>query len=147
MKNAKNVKIEKTANAEVKKSDINSLSAILEAQKNKINFEEKEKNSTSTKDKNFIYKFQLLDNKLTEKESKKLRSKMRRNLSNIINEIIIDNRKETNLKNVSKFIEFYKENYIVNDFTVKSITNSSEENKKSEIEFVLTLCKIYLEQK
>lgn len=129
--------------ATTKKVNVNDLQNLINLQKSKIDTDKKIK--VSTKEKNFIYKFQL-DSTLTEKEQKKKRSKLRRNLQNIVNTIIVDNLKETNLTNIPLFLDFYKLNYINNNFTLESITNSTEETKINEINLILNLTKLFLSQ-
>lgn len=101
------------------------------------------------KDKNYLYKFQTAkgNEALTEKEEKKKRSKLRRDLQLLINKIITDNLKKKDLTACKDFISFYKENYILNDFEIKSITNSSDELKVQDLTKVLALCKESLTKK
>lgn len=103
---------------------------------------------TKTKEKNFIYKFQIANSeskkKLTAKEEKKMRSKLRRSLSNIIDKIVIE--KKDNKENVKEFISFYKLNYILNDFSIESITNSSDELLLEDLKRVFEIVKKQLEK-
>lgn len=89
----------------------------------------------------FIYKFQLADKKLPMKEAKKLRGKLRRKLQAICNDIIIANSKKEDLSCLKPFMVFYKENYILNDFSLQSLTNSTDELKHEDISRVLVLAK------
>lgn len=104
---------------------------------------------TTVKEKNFLYKFQLdTKNKgLKEKELKKMRSKLRRDLQLIVNKIIIANVKKEDLKDLPDFLKFYKANYITNDFAIESITNSGDELKTTDLKKVLDLAKKYLAKK
>ncbi len=89
----------------------------------------------------FIYKFQLADKKLNAKEAKKLRGKLRRQLQGICNAIIVANVKKEDLAPCKAFLVFYKEHYILNDLSLQSITNSSDELKHEDINKVLLLAK------
>jgi len=127
------------------KKELSKLVETTNTQKNdKVTIKKIADRQTSVKDKNFIYKFQLDETKLTDKEAKKKRNKLRRNLTLIVNQIILDNVKKQNLDNVKNFINFYKENYILNDFTLKSLTNSNEQSKVEDFNKILELTKIYL---
>lgn len=133
LKNAKkNVITKKVDNAILKTLETNILKSKEKINKDKIRV-------TTSKEKNFIYKFQL-DGSINEKEQKKKRNKLRRNLKNIVNTIIVANMKKENLEVLTDFLNFYKSNYILNDFTLKSITNSSDLDLKNDLELILNLC-------
>lgn len=135
-----------TTKKEKKAADITTLSAVAkkaaekEAQKKRDS-----ERKTKTKEKNFLYKFQL-EEKLTDKESKKKRNKLRRDLNNIQNLIILNEKKE-NEENIKSFLSFYKKNYLLNDFTKESISNSSDETKSEDLQRMLNIVKKYLEKK
>lgn len=93
------------------------------------------------KDGGFIYKFQLADKKVNAKEAKKLRGKLRRKLQAICNDVILANAKKEDLTCLKPFMVFYKENYILNDLSLQSLTNSSDELKHEDINRVLILAK------
>jgi hypothetical protein len=133
--NAKPVIVKKSN--EAKKEVIKKVLITKASEKNAI------QRPTNVKDKNFIYKYQL-DAKLKalpEKKQKQLRSKLRRNLQLIVNKVILANVKKTDFIPCKEFISFYKENYILNDFSLKSVTNSSDELKVADLTKVLDLCK------
>lgn len=135
---AKKVEEKKLINVEVIDN------ATLVALRSKVNFEKKEKdNSVSSRTKNFIYKFETRES-LTDKESKKKRSKLRKDLQKIIDRIVLANHNKTNLTICEEFINFYKTNYVMNDYSLQSFTNSQDEDKRSELQFCIELCKIYL---
>ncbi len=99
---------------------------------------------TKTKEKNFLYKFQVDEKGLNEKQQKKNRNKLRRQLENICNKFV------TNVKdvdaNTKEFISFYKKNYILNDFSIESLSNSNS-SRKEDILNALSIVKKQLEKK
>src|SRR3989304_669182 len=139
-KNA-NVEVIATAKETTKKQSSKNKNLDTATIKTVIN-KDKER-ATTVKEKNFLYKFQVEQRKikLTAKEEKKNRNKIRRNLTLLTNQIIIDNLKKKDLSKCKDFINFYKENYILNDFTLKSLTNVNDEDKIKDYNFVLDLCK------
>ncbi len=134
--NKKNVIVKKVTITKNEKLD----STNLELLKNKLSKIDTTKKETTTKDKNYLYTFDRLD--LSEKELRAKRVKLRRDLTNICNNIIIKNKKSVTFEGIKEFIDFYKTNYIVNDYTIKSITNS--EKRKEELIIILDLTKEYL---
>jgi hypothetical protein len=81
---------------------------------------------------NYLYKYELLDLDSEEKTSK--RKKLRREKKSICSNIVyFKSKKEIeNLKNsVSKFLDFYKKEFILNDFSINSFCakNTDDENK------------------
>lgn len=103
---------------------------------------------TSVKDKNYLYSYQLDKSlQLTEKDAKKKRSKLRRDLQLLINKLITSNIKKADYTHCPDFIKFYKANYIINDFSLKSISNSSDELKQQDLIKCLDLCKASLAKK
>ena len=106
------------------------------------------KRENKVREKNFIYKFQLDDKlKLNAKQEKRMRGKLRRQMQSICNDIIIANAKKKDLTKIKSFLDFYKANYILNDLTLQSITNSADELKQQDINKVLSLAKEYKEKK
>ncbi len=124
------VKVSANGNITKKSQDLATVKIVKE-----INREAK------TKEKGFIYKFQLDAKKTNPKEAKKLRGKLRRKLQAICNDIILANVKKENLEVVKSFLTFYKEHYILNDLSLQSITNSTDELKHEDINKVLLLAK------
>lgn len=103
---------------------------------------------TTVKERNFLYKFQIdKTKKLSSKEEKKNRNKIRRNLKLLVNQIILDNMKKKDFTNIPNFVKFYKENYILNDFSLKSLTNVQDETKIEDYTKVLNLCKEFQTKK
>lgn len=100
------------------------------------------KRGTPVREKNYIYRFQLDENtKLNAKQEKRLRGKIRRQLKNICDEIILANQKKKDLSKIPAFFKFYKENYILNDLSLASLTNSSDDLKQADLTRVLELAK------
>ena len=147
----KNQKMQKEISAnkvtEIKKIDSATLKIVAEkvvkAKKEKSPKVEKER-KTATKEKNYIYKFQIADTKLSDKDAKKYRNKLRRKMLNITNLIIVSKDKRESIKD---FIALYKKEYILNDFSLASFSNSSDETKREDFEKVLSLVKSSLAKK
>lgn len=92
----------------------------------------------TVKDKNFLYKFQL-EGKLEHKEEKRKRNKIRRDLKLIVNKIILDKKGDKEL--IKEFKDFYKKNFILNDFSLKSLTNVTDPDTIDDYTKVLNIVK------
>lgn len=107
--------------------------------------------SSESKGTKLIYKIELR-NDLTKRELRSKRNKLRDKLENFSFEMdrAIRNQFENTIKDVCKrFNDYYKENYILNDFTLNSVRSTISESKKIErerIEVLLQTCKHYLSQ-
>ena len=141
----KNVATEKKSNL----LDINLDSLNFDKIEKKIQIKTKiEEKKSSSKD--LIYKFQL-DNNLTDKQKKSLRTKLRNKRINFEKDIILNysNNNNTELKKeISNFIAFYKENYILNDFSLYSlISNNTDTEKMKRTDEALNVIKELLQLK
>lgn len=114
----------KTKNVEIAK---NGNSAKVET---KVSTEQKVKSNIIEmlvkRDQHFIYKVQSQTEKLAPKKAKQYRQKMRRILENFYFSICI---KKDNAEAIKNFIVHYKAHYILNDFSVQSLTDSRDEGK------------------
>lgn len=144
---------DKTAKVvETKKSnllDINLDTLNLDKIEKKVSIKSKiEEKKSSSKD--LLYKFQL-DNSLTDKEKKSLRTKLRNKRQNFEKDIILYYSKNDNagLKETLKnFLSFYKETYILNDFSLYSlISNNTDTEKMKRTEETLNIIKEILTNK
>ena len=108
----------------------------------------------SNKENNFLYNFQL--NKTIEsnpKIEKQKRNKIRRDLTIITNKIIVNelskdkDKADKQKELIKEFNSFYKATYIVNDYSLKSLTNKTNEDDIKDYTFILNLCKENLQQK
>ena len=104
---------------------------------------EKIKVSKSSKSltKNFLYKFERLE--LDTKKQKSLRVKIRKNLTNKIDNIIYyfneQNEKDLILS-IKDFKDFYLDTYVLNDYSITSIcANNTDVDKIKKIEMVLKI--------
>ena len=95
--------------------------------------------STYQKEKNYIYKFQISNPGMPDRDAKKLRNKLRRKMENIVNAIIIEKKDNTN--NIKAFIKYYKDNYILNDLSLLSLTNSKDETLIEDFNRVIATTK------
>lgn len=112
---------------DLKAIDFNNL-------KNKIKVSNIKVKETIEKTKMYKFESTIVDLK----ELKKLRSKMRNKRNAFANNIILNFQKENveNLiKEVNNFDKFYKENYILNDYSLISISSN---NRDKETEILLT---------
>lgn len=82
------------------------------------------------RDQHFIYKIQAQTEKLPAKKAKQYRQKMRRNLENFYFKICLQKNAETKKAAIAEFIAFYKMHYILQDFSLASITDSRDESKR-----------------
>jgi hypothetical protein len=107
--NAKNVETKVSAEAKVKANIIEML---------------------VSRQQHFIYKVQAQAEKLPAKKAKQYRQKMRRILENFYFKICLQKNSETKKAAITEFLAFYKEHYILQDFSVASLTDSREESKR-----------------
>ena len=123
----KNVTTEKKSNL----LDINLDSLNFDKIEKKIEIKTKiEEKKSSSKD--LIYKFQL-DNNLTDKQKKSFRTKLRNKRINLEKDILkyySENNNAELKKEISNFIAFYKENYILNDFSLYSLISNNTDTEK-----------------
>lgn len=93
----------------------------------------KEKNAglfkTSLGTKTEIYKKELFEG-ANEKQIKSLRKKFRNVTFNFLSTIIANN---ANKKLIEGFIDFYKQVYVINDFSFSSIASENTKEEKKEI--------------
>lgn len=88
-----------------------------------------------------IYKENIFEN-CSDKEKKSLRKKLRNTLYSLCSSLI-DEKEETKKKKlISSFNEFYKQVYIVNDYSLQSVCNENLKSEKKEIlQNALDICK------
>ncbi len=75
-------------------------------------------------------------------EGKKFRNKLRNRLKSFSNNIFVytkSNNPEALKKEIDSFDSFYKEFYTLNDYSIRSITNS--EKREKDIEFMIEIIK------
>ena len=133
--NTTNKKVTTTKNVATEKKsnllDINLDSLNFDKIEKKIQIKTKiEEKKSSSKD--LIYKFQL-DNNLTDKQKKSLRTKLRNKRINLEKDILkyySENNNAELKKEISNFITFYKENYILNDFSLYSLISNNTDTEK-----------------
>jgi len=88
----------------------------------------------SVNDKKLMYKFEKenFSQKETKRKRQQLRNKRNRYANNII--LYFQQKKETELKKeISEFEKFYLENYILNDFSILSISSNNRDKETTEI--------------
>lgn len=94
--------------------------------------------------KDVLYKFQLNDKLSTDKQ-KKERMRLRRERNKFLNNIIFyfnENNTSETKKEIKNFIDFYKKEYVKNDFSFESLSaNNSDDETKIKIKVVLQLIK------
>nr|DAU11022.1 MAG TPA: hypothetical protein [Caudoviricetes sp.] len=88
-----------------------------------------------------IYKENIFKN-YSDKEKKSLRKKLRNTLYSLCSSLI-DEKEETKKKKlISSFNEFYKQVYIINDYSLQSVCNENLKSEKKEIlQNALDICK------
>lgn len=78
----------------------------------------------------------------TDKEKKSLRKKFRNVLLSIAKSLIEEKNKDNKKKLINAFNEFYKDTYLVNDYSIQSVCNENLSNEKKQIlEIALKECK------
>ena len=88
-----------------------------------------------------IYREDIFNN-CSDKEKKSLRKKLRNTLYSLCSSLI-DEKEETKKKKlISSFNEFYKQVYIINDYSLQSVCNENLKSEKKEIlQNALDICK------
>lgn len=78
----------------------------------------------------FIYKAQAEAEKLSPKKAKQYRQKMRRQLENFYFKICLKKDGESRKQAITEFLAHYKAHYLLNDFSIASITDSRDADKR-----------------
>jgi hypothetical protein len=151
-KNLKNAKLLKEQKSVLEETKNTSLESILD-KLNKIDTSKikvKEKKNSDKRSNTDFYKYQFLfksiydlDFNLIDKETfkikgQRIRTKIRNKRNSFANNIILykNNKDIENLKKeVKSFIKFYLETYVLNDFSLKSISSN---NRDKETTFLLS---------
>lgn len=105
------------------------------------NFDIKEK---AKKERKYIYPENFTEQMINEKQGKQHRSKLRKILERHCNNVFVyakTNEPEKLKKEISLFLDFYKANYRINDFSVNSVFDGSNEKKKNDLSFFLQIVK------
>jgi len=127
--------------SEAKVNEVSKLNfADLKEQLSKVATETKE---IKKKERLYIYPENFTDAMINAKEGKAFRGKHRKivfNFANNINLFADKNRIEDLLKEVANFQEYYKNFYRLNDFTLESITQKSDE-KTANIKMMFVVIK------
>lgn len=104
------------------------------------------KTSLGTK-KTSIYKDEIFTD-CNEKEKKSLRKKLRNMLFSCATSLLNEKNKENQKALIKAFNDFYKECYLINDYSLNSVCNENLKTEKKEIlSNALNLCKKELESK
>ena len=83
------------------------------------------------RDQHLIYRAQANpENKLSAKQAKQFRQKMRRQLDGFDLKIRVQKNAETRKQAITDFLAFYKAHYILNDFSLASLTDSRDAAKR-----------------
>lgn len=90
------------------------------------------------REQHFIYKAQAQAEKLPAKKAKQFRQKMRRILENFYFAICIQKDSAKKESAIKEFIAHYKMHYLLNDFSLASLTDSRDENKKESYKLLLS---------
>lgn len=104
------------------------------------------KTSLGTK-KTSIYKDEIFSD-CNEKEKKSLRKKLRNMLFSCATSLLNEKNKENQKALIKAFNDFYKECYLINDYSLNSVCNENLKTEKKEIlSNALNLCKKEIESK
>lgn len=94
-----------------------------------------------------LYKNELFEN-CTEKEKKSLRKKLRNILFSCATSLLNEKNKEHQHTLIVAFNNFYKDCYLINDYSLSSVCNENLKTEKKEIlTNALNLCKKEIESK
>lgn len=78
----------------------------------------------------FLYRFQVEGDKLTPAKAKQRRQKIRRELSNFDRDIRLEKDPAKRAEAIKAFNKWYKETFILNDYSVKSLTDSRDQHQQ-----------------
>lgn len=95
------------------------------------------------KEQRFIFAFQLNADKLSPQKAKQHRQKLRRQLDAFDAKIRLEKNQEIKEQAIKEFKAFYKKEFILNDFTVKSLTDSRDEYKTKSLEDMLKIVRAH----
>jgi hypothetical protein len=143
MKNVKNVNAKtasaKTVSTDAKKKITNlNLSAFADKLKN---VEVKEKRDKSTI---YIYPDGFSKTDINSEKGKKFRSSLRTKMQRFENNIFVfakTNNSEKLIETVKEFNNHYKQFYVNNDYSVKSISSSNKDEKAQSFELMMQIIK------
>lgn len=94
-----------------------------------------------------IYKDEIFTD-CNEKEKKSLRKKLRNMLFSCATSLLNEKNKENQKALIKAFNDFYKECYLINDYSLNSVCNENLKTEKKEIlSNALNLCKKEIESK
>lgn len=94
-----------------------------------------------------IYKDEIFSD-CNEKEKKSLRKKLRNMLFSCATSLLNEKNKENQKALIKAFNNFYKECYLINDYSLNSVCNENLKTEKKEIlSNALNLCKKEIESK
>lgn len=97
------------------------------------------------KDAKYIYPESFTTNDINESKGKKFRQSLRTKLERISNNIFFYTKTKEESKLIAEiklFTSFYKENYLVNDYSLTSLSDSSNEAKKRDLTLLLDIAKV-----
>lgn len=92
----------------------------------------------------YIYPASIPKERINEKEGKQFRGKMRNSLKRFCNNIFYFGKMQDEKlikEDILKFDAFYKENYRINDFSLKSLSSSNDESVNKDISLFLQIIK------
>lgn len=88
-----------------------------------------------------IYKSEIFSES-TEKEKKSLRKKLRNTLFSLCSSLIDEKDEQKKNKLIKSFNDFYKQVYVINDYSLQSVCNENlKAEKKETLQKALELCK------
>lgn len=90
----------------------------------------------------YVYPSSIPKERINEKEGKQFRGKMRNQIKRFANNIFYESKRNEieNVKaEIAKFDAFYKENYRINDYSLKSLSSSNDEGKNKDIDLLLRI--------
>lgn len=92
----------------------------------------------------YIYPASIPKERINEKEGKQFRGKMRSSLQRFCNNVFYYGKMEDHKlikEEIEKFDAFYKENYRINDFSLKSLSSSNDPARNKDIDLFLQIVK------
>lgn len=88
-----------------------------------------------------IYQISIFEN-CSDKEKKSLRKKLRNTLFSLCSSLLDEKDDQKKNKLIKSFNDFYKQVYVINDYTLQSVCNENLKSEKKEtLQKALDICK------
>lgn len=106
-----------------------------------------ERESKNESKKHSIYKSAVFSGATEKREKSKLRGALRAKLQNFVSMFFACKNIESKIEVIEKFAKHYNETYVINDYSVNSVSTSEETKKDKFLIAFMDMCKAYNDTK